>query len=137
MKSNKLKIAGLVALLAVLALLLSGCGGGSNSAPAPTVTVTEEPTQDIHEEIYTAEDEYLYDVRSVGNYYIDNLGDADLLEIGYLICDAFDAGATFDDLAYELVSSGTVNDDETIEYAATLIAGASINLCPEYSYMVS
>lgn len=137
MKNKKLKIAGLVALLAILALLLSGCGSSNESAPAPTVTVTEEPTEDIHEQIYTAEDEYIYDVRSVGNSYIENLPDSQLLEIGYLVCDAFDAGATFEDLAYELVSSGTVNDDETIEYAATLIAGAAINLCPEYSNMVS
>ena len=138
MKSTKLKIAVLIALAFGLVFMLSGCSSSADeSAPAPTVTVTEVPSEDVFGETYTAEDEFLFDVRSIGNVYIENISDADLLELGYLVCGAFDEGYTVDDLAYELAATGDYSGSAEQEYAGTIIAGSVLNLCPEYSYQIN
>ena len=124
--------------LLISAFAVFGLTGCSTSAtPKETVTETETEIAIPDEPIYTEEDEYLADVHSVGNTYIENITDSDLLDLGYLVCEALDSGNTTDDLAYELASSGNYDDYESQQYAASIIAGAVVNLCPEYNYQLS
>lgn len=130
------KYISIVAALFALTFVLGACSTNSGT-PQPTVTVTQEPT-DTYEPptVYSDEEEFIYDMRSVDNWIINENTDAALIELGWGVCDVLDTGYTVEDIVYELVGSGTVATDAEIEFAGTLIAAAILDLCPEYSWQV-
>lgn len=136
---NKKIIIAVVGAIA-LALFLSGCGGGGSTETAtPTVTVTEttEPT-DVYEPsgFTNAEDEFLYDVHNVNNSVIESNSDEQIVSVGHTVCDTLDDGNTVSDVSDYLISTGDYTTDNDIEFIATMIAGAVVNLCPEYKYQI-
>ena len=143
-KKNNLKKKIVIAVVGAiaLALLLSGCGGGGSTETAtPTVTVTEttEPL-DVYEPepsgFTNAEDEFLSDVHGVGNSVIESNSDEQIVSVGHTVCDTLDDGNTVSDVSAYLISTGDYTTDNDIEFVATMIAGAVVNLCPEYKYQI-
>lgn len=58
--------------------------------------------------------------------------DADLLETGYLVCQALDSGVTPYEIAEQLSISGEGDDSTTL--LLTIVTGAATGiLCPEYA----
>lgn len=140
--TKKTKIAIAIVGAVALAILLTGCGGGGSTETAtPTVTVTEttEPL-DVYEPepsgFTSAEDEFLYDVHSVGNSVIESNTDAQIVSVGHTVCDTLDKGNTVDDISRYLIATGDYTTDNDIEFVSTMIAGAVVNLCPEYDYQI-
>ena len=141
----------LIAVISSVALLalLTGCGGGSSDSATPTVTVTET-TDPIVDDTYgsgatdtapsgftTEEDEFLSDVHSMNNSIIESNSDTQIVETGHTVCDTLDEGFTVTDVSEYLMSSGDYTTDNEQGFLATMIAGAVVNLCPEYYYQIT
>jgi PBP1b-binding outer membrane lipoprotein LpoB len=142
-KKNNLKKKIVIAVVGAiaLALFLSGCGGGGSTETAtPTVTVTETTKPDVYEPepsgFTNAEDEFLSDVHGVGNSVIESNSDEQIVSVGHTVCDTLDDGNTVSDVSNYLISTGDYTTDNDIEFVATMIAGAVVNLCPEYEYQI-
>ena len=127
----------IVVLSAVAALALVGCSSNS-SEPSPTVTITQAvPAPSIDDPqpapASSNEDIYLLSLRSMDNRIIENASDGELLEVGYSVCDALDAGFSVDEiisyLAREMVSDG-MTSDVYAEAVGYIIGAADIALCP-------
>lgn len=131
MKINIKLIAIILGVLAVV-LVLSGCST-TNTEPKPVVTVTETYEPPAPEPVYGDEELFISDMRSVGNWIIDENTDADLIELGWGVCGVLDEGYSVDDILWELIGSGTVSTDSESEFAAALIAYAIYDLCPEHT----
>ena len=119
------------------ALALTACSTGSPNAAVETVYVTQEaapPDDRITYDDTTIEAEYLSDLAGVNNSIINRQSDADLIDMGYTICETLDAGYTVDDII-EVFASDYPSDNEIDAYSA-LMAAALVNLCPEYQYQV-
>jgi hypothetical protein len=129
----------IVIVAAISAVALVGCTSQSAS-PAPTVTITQAlpaPSIDDPEPApapaMSNEELYLLGLRAMGNRIIDTSSDSDLLEVGYSVCDALDAGFSTDEiiayLAREMVADGTTSDvyAEAVGY---IIGAADSALCP-------
>lgn len=132
------KVAAVSAAFVSLALLLSACGSES-SEPKPTVTVTEEATQEPAP-VLTDEQSYINNLRSYNNFYIQSNTDTDLINLGYTLCESLDNGYTVLDIVTELSygSFGQQNagDEDAIQFAGLTIGAAVASFCPEYSYQV-
>ena len=126
-----------VIVAAISAVALVGCTSQS-SAPSPTVTITQAipaPSVDDPEPAPAVSNEelYLLGLRAMGNRIIDTSSDSDLLEVGYSVCDALDAGFSTDEiityLVREMVADGTTSDvyAEAVGY---IIGAADSALCP-------
>jgi uncharacterized lipoprotein NlpE involved in copper resistance len=126
----------IIVLASIAAFALVGCS--SQSEPAPTVTITQAipaPSVDDPEPAPAVSNEelYLIGLRAMGNRIIDTSSDSDLLEVGYSVCDALDAGFSTDEiiayLAREMVADGTTSDvyAEAVGY---IIGAADSALCP-------
>ena len=124
-----------------LAVSLTACGSSTDTSatdtyntPAPVVTVTEqaEPSSGFT----NAEDEFLSDVHGVNNSVIESNNDETIVETGHVICDALDEGNTVDDVVTYLSNTGDYSTDNQVEFAAAMITGSVINLCPEYKYQL-
>ena len=124
--------------IAIASLGLVACS--SSASPAPTVTVTQNvpaPSQDDPAVPVTSmshEDLYLLGLRSLGNRIIDSASDGELLEVGYSVCDALDAGYSVEDiiafLAVEMAKDGTTSDTY-VEAVGYIIGAADVALCPQ------
>jgi hypothetical protein len=120
-----MKVGG-AAVLALSALLLSGCGG--TASPQPTVTVTQQPTM-------SAEDGFLADLYSTDDIYISNMSDSELIMLGRQVCNVLDSGVTVKQMALSFIASGEFTNDQYPTIGR--IIGASVyNLCPDYSYQI-
>ena len=127
--------------IAIASLGLVACS--SNASPAPTVTVTQNapaPTQDdpvVPDTSMSNEDLYLLGLRSMGNRIIDNASDGELLEVGYSVCDALDAGYSVENiiafLAVEMAKDGTTSDTY-VEAVGYIIGAADTALCPSATF---
>lgn len=122
MNKNKL-IAG--SLIALSALFLTGCSSSSEPAPVVTKTVTAEPE-------LTPEQEYIENIRSFGNYYVDNNSDADLISLGQQACTVLDSGYTIEDLVNQFVYDSNLSGDEQFEFVGIIIGAGVRHFCPEY-----
>jgi len=126
---------------ALLVLSLTACGGGSTSATDTTsttdTTAVETPIDVPVDSGYTnAEDEFLFDVHNVDNPVIEKNTDKQILETGHIVCDTLDSGETVTTISNYLTSTGDYEGDTAIEFVASMVVGAVINLCPEYKYQL-
>lgn len=116
-------------------LLVGACAG-----PTETTTATQERTDFAAAapeptSTWSVEDEFLSDVHSNGGSRIRNVSDEELLGMGYEICDLLDSGNSVMDLARAVAMNGT-DDEAQVKAITAVIAGAVVNLCPEYSYQL-
>lgn len=126
-----------IALVATSAMSIVGCS--SNASPAPTVTVTQnapapEPlSTDDGLSNLSNEELYLLGIKSMNNPILNVATDAQLLEMGYSVCEALDAGFTVDDviqyMAVQMAGEGMTSDVET-EAVGYIIGAADSALCP-------
>lgn len=109
----------------------------NSSAPAPTVTVTQQapsvddpPTADT---TLSNEELYLLGIKSMNNPILNVATDAQLLEMGYSVCEALNAGFTTDDviqyMATQMAGNGMTSDVE-VEAVGYIIGAADSALCP-------
>jgi len=122
----------------LLVLTLTACGGGSTSATDTTDTTTSSDVVDtpVDSGFTTNEDEFLYDVHGVDNSIIERNTDSRIVEVGHTVCDTLDSGETVTTISNYLMSTGDYEGDTAIEFVASMVAGAVINLCPEYKYQL-
>ncbi len=131
----------IASFIAIASTGLVACS--SDAAPAPTVTITQQapaPAQDDPEPPSTTmsnEELYLLGLRSMGNPIIDIASDSQLLEMGYSVCDALEAGFSVEDIilymANEMTSEGMTSDNET-EAVGYIIGAADTALCPSATF---
>jgi hypothetical protein len=128
MKKTTLLIGGVL----VGSLLFTGCSAGNSyTRPAPEdsyVAPAPEP-----EPVVTDEDLYVMALRSHNNYIIDSSSDADLLDVGYTVCQVLADGYTFEEIAYAIVMDSPDESDAYYEFAGLVVGTASSSLCPQYS----
>lgn len=120
----------LLATLAVSTVLLSGCGKETiikevlvTAAPTTTeATLPQEPPK-------TKFDSYLEDVYSF-SAQARTWDESDLLEFGTIVCEAFTAGSSLNEIiaVLEKYSSGAYDD----ELFAAVIMSSVENLCPQH-----
>jgi hypothetical protein len=119
----RLIIGGLV--IVIIVMMFGGeKSPDSTTAPTPNPIVTEQPTKVPS---VTAEDEYLYAIKMSDNEFYMTYDDADLIELGWVICESLDAGITFDDIVLAGVDSGL--DPSGI---GTAIGAAVSNFCTRH-----
>ena len=127
---NKIIIA-----VAIAGISLVGCS--SQASPAPTVTVTQNapapaPEPEV-EDTLSNEELYLLGIKSMSNPILNRATDVELLEMGYAVCDALNAGYTVDDviayMATQIAEDGGASDTY-IEAVGYIIGAADSALCP-------
>jgi hypothetical protein len=127
----------IVIAVAISALALVGCSSQS-AAPSPTVTITEAvPAPSVDdpptESTMNNEELYLLGLKSMGNPIIDIATDAQLLEMGYSVCEALESGFTVQDvieyMATEMAREGLTSDYQS-EAVGYIIGAADTALCP-------
>lgn len=129
----------IVIAAAISAVALVGCSSQSAS-PAPTVTVTEQapvPQPSVDDpptpSTMSNEDLYLLGIKSMNNPILNIATDQELLNMGYSVCDALNAGYTVDDviayMAVQMAGEGMTSDTE-IEAVGYIIGAADTALCP-------
>jgi len=120
-------------------LFFVGCSNGT--APAPTVTVTQQAPvpapssmDDPATNSVSNEELYLLALKAMDNPILNVATDAELLQMGYSVCDALNAGFTTDDviqyMAGEMATSGMTSDIE-VEAVGYIIGAADNALCPQ------
>lgn len=118
-------------LLAVCAsaLILSACGKETIVkevlVTTPPVEVTEAPETDVNK--FDAYLELLYSNSAQAR----NWDDADLLELGTIVCETFDDGGTLDQVLTVFSNNSTGKYDD--ELYSAVVAGAVMFLCPEWA----
>jgi ABC-type glycerol-3-phosphate transport system substrate-binding protein len=123
-----------IAAAGVMSLGLVACSGDVE-VPTPTVTVTEESLviPETTQESTSSSQDYITHVNTLGGIYALVASDSDILEIGNVICDGFTSGLSEDDIIEALVVAlieNDLGDDDGTTYAAALLSGAKIYLCP-------
>jgi len=123
---KKLSIA--TALVAVL--VLAGCG---QKETIREVLVTTPPTEAPAAELskYDQFLEFAYNEAAQSREWTD----AKLLELGAIVCDSFEAGASLDSVIQ--VFSDNADGSYDTEFYATILAGAVSYLCPEFEAYVN
>lgn len=127
---NKIIIA-----VAFSGLALVGCS--SQASPVPTVTVTQNAPEPLNTDDGVSnlsnEELYLLGIKSMNNPILNSATDAQLLKMGYSVCEALDAGFTIDDIiqymAVQMAGEGMTSDVET-EAVGYIIGAADSALCP-------
>lgn len=127
--------------IAIASLGLVACS--SNTSPAPTVTVTQNipvPSQDSPpspEAAMSNEELYLLSLKAMNNPILNVATDRELLDMGYSVCDALNAGFSTDDIiqymAGEMATNGMTSDIE-VEAVGYIIGAADSALCPTASF---
>lgn len=120
-----------IASATLLLVALTGCSKASQSIdqdPMPTYTAPE-PT-------YSIDDIFVAAVRDENAYLASNYTDAELVDLGGMICKYFDDGGSMTSLAAYLVTNIEATD-EAYSFMGFII-GASIGAyCPQYTSEVS
>ncbi len=112
--------------LGALALILASC---TTETVIREVPATNPPAPQSTQPTYTAEDQFIDHVYANATGYIYN-SDAELVELGGLVCEALDAGNSVSDVADTLELAASTNDD--IALFAAIAVGAIWFFCPEY-----
>lgn len=129
---NKILVAGIISTVALV-----GCS--SQASPQPVVTVTESvevpQQQSADDGVVTKEDVYLLSLRGVGNPILSSATDAELLDIGYTVCEILSKGYSTEDIIYymanEMVKDGNTSDAYA-EAVGSIIGAAEVGLCTSY-----
>jgi PBP1b-binding outer membrane lipoprotein LpoB len=129
-----------ITLVAAGTMFIAGCS--SSATPVPTVTVTESvevnptPSNDDGTTINSNEDLYLLGIKSMNNPILNRATDAELLEMGYSVCDALNAGYSVDDviqfMAEQIARDGGASDT-FLEAVGYIIGAADTALCPGFA----
>lgn len=127
----------IIVAVAFSGLALVGCS--SQASPVPTVTVTQnapvpEPSSaDDGVSNLSDEELYLISIKSMNNPILDRGTDRELLDMGYAVCDALNAGYTVDDviayMASEIAKDGGASESY-VEAVGYIIGAADSALCP-------
>ena len=115
----------LIASLAILA----GCGKETIREVLVTTPPAESPSVEV-----SKYDQYL-DALYDGSAQAREWDEAKLLELGSIVCDSFEAGATLDSVIEVFASNA--NGSYDTEFYATVMASAVNFLCPEYEAYVN
>lgn len=121
------RIIGAVAV--AMALLFTGaCATSDEPQPTKTVFVQPTPEQEVEPDSnYSAvEDEFLFDVANFMTPALNDNSQAQVLEVGYAICESLSAGNSID-ATLNAGSGGDISDKDLLVIAAA----ATVNLCPE------
>lgn len=134
--TDKTKIIIGILFIVIIALVIGGENSNNNSTTNPTVTetVTEQPTIEKPDSSYIDDETaYLNALESVDEEFYLTYSDADLLDLGWTICESLDAGLTVDDIIIIGLDAGMP------ETWLGLSIGASVaTLCTEhYAYVDS
>jgi len=121
-------------------LALVGCGSKTyyvTSTEAPTTTVkvaktTDAPITAAPPVTWTDEDEFIADIENGYDRPI-LLEDYDMIDTGYVTCDALQNGSSAYDVL-DAITSSAQGDSDIEELFATIVASAVVNFCPEQSY---
>jgi hypothetical protein len=122
---------------AIISVSLVGCSS-QVAEPAPTVTITQDaPAPSVDDPPTPSamgnEELYLLGLKSMGNPIIDIATDAQLLEMGYSVCEALESGFTVQDvieyMATEMAREGLTSDYQS-EAVGYIIGAADTALCP-------
>lgn len=95
----------------------------TTDAPATTPAPTLPPVT------WTAEDEFLFDIKNSVGYV--GVSDYDLLDTGYMVCQTLRNGATAQDLLLAIAGVGYEQ-----EFLVALSASAVLNLCPDQAWKI-
>lgn len=136
-KNNNVKwiAAGIVVGLGFFGYIVQS---GNNSAPIADTVVNTTPAPQPEPEVSyedIAEEVFVDAVKSEVSY-MRNASDADILDLGYQVCDIFASGVTVDEYVYLVLEEFPY--DEDAQQLAAVIAGAAVaTLCPEHSWMMN
>lgn len=100
--------------VAAIALLLTGCAAQTSDAAKPTATTT--PAGAFETELREHVTDY------------DRATDEQWLEVGKAVCEAYEAGATPNQVIDSMQGQNVTADE-----AAALVIVAAETLCPEYA----
>lgn len=134
MEKRNMKTLKLFALSSVL--VIAGCGSKETIIKevlvtvAPTTTEATLPPKKVQTNKY---DEYLVELRNYSGQ-ANAWSDDDLIQMGHLVCEAFDGGNSLDEVikVFSDNSSGSYDD----ELFAGAIIGAVVYICPEHKESV-
>lgn len=119
-------------ILAALAVVsLAACG----KETVREVLVTTPPTTQPSAPEVNKFDQYLIDLRNE-SAQARTMTDSDLLKFGQVICDAFDAGRTLNDVV-TVMSQYSTNGSYDTDLYAMIIVSAVKNICPEWATYVT
>lgn len=115
----------------------------SSATPSPTITVTQNapaPSLDdpaTQQAAPSNEELYLLALKSMDNPILNVATDHELLDMGYSVCEALNAGFTTNDviqyMAGEMATNGMTSDIE-IEAVGYIIGAADNALCPSTTF---
>ena len=114
----------------LFALALVGCG---QKETIREVLVTTAPTEAPAAESNKYDDylNFLYNESAQSREW----SEANLLELGSIVCDSFEAGATLDSVIQTFANNADGSYDT--EFYATVLAGSISYLCPEFEAYVN
>lgn len=125
-EKHKVAIIIIAAILAVFAFIGTS---GNDSTPVAVDPYVAPQDYDVNP---SDESGYLGALRGLGNGVLAVGSNADLLEMGYNVCNALDSGQTVASIAIQV--GGSQDTAVGQEAAYGVIAGAVLYLCPEYKY---
>lgn len=118
----------ILAALLGAAVVLTGCAADTEPAPRETVYVEQPQSQSQPEpDQGDVEQEFLSDVADHMTPALHNEPQADVVELGYTICDALDRGANIEEIISAGMSGGLTRTDTVV-----IAAAAVVNFCPEH-----
>lgn len=121
----------------MLTASLVACGGEAEPQPAqPTVTVTESPTAEpetSEPDAYSREEAFIAVVRE-NQPVLDSIPDYELVSFAETACNAFDNGASLEDVFAAIVGN-TSNGVMQEAMAFTIGAGVSA-FCPQHEGLI-
>lgn len=127
-EKNKVAVI-IIGLLAAALVFVGVSNKDNNSAPVALDPYVAPQDYDTNP---SDESGYLGALRSLGNGVLSVGTTADLLEMGYNVCNALDNGETVASVA--MMVGATQETAVGQEAAYGVIAGAVLYLCPEYKY---
>jgi len=126
-----------IAIAATATVALAACGGTKTVYVENTDAIDEgykvatttdapiaTPAPTLPPATWTAEDEYLFDIKNSVGFV--GVSDYDLLDTGYMVCTTLQSGATATDVVIAISSVGYEQ-----EFLAALTSSAVLNLCPD------
>jgi hypothetical protein len=130
-----------IIIVATALIALTACGSKTvyvtnTEAPDTTTKVVKTtdapiatPAPTLPPVTWTAEDEFLFDIKNSIGYVA--VSDYDLLDTGYMVCSTLRGGATGQDLIIAITGVGYEQ-----EFLVAVSASAVLNLCPDQAWKI-